>query len=113
MRKSIKNTSNEIHNEIESPVKQLFKDLFHHSHTSFTKGSLRSTPRNSRRRQDDAFNNYLNVKNVNLDKTYYFKKVLKSQKFVPSDKNVSPEENNPNYKITEKNLRKTINESKG
>lgn len=58
-----------------SPVKKLFQDLFHHPHSSFAKGSYKSTPRGSVSKKE-AFNNYLNVKNVSLDKTYYFKKVL-------------------------------------
>ena len=51
-----------------------------------------STPRGTVA-QKEAFKSYLNVKNVNLDKTYYFKKVLDSQRFATSDKNPSVFEN--------------------
>ena len=73
-------------------MKKLFKDLFHHSHTSFAKGSVVYTPRGSVAK-NEAFKSYLNVKNVNLDKTYYFRKVLNSQRFVTSDKKSSVFEN--------------------
>ena len=92
MRKSIKKKEGGNHNELESPVKKLFKELFHHSHTSFAKGSVVSTPRGTVGKKE-AFKSYLNVKNVNLDKTYYFRKVLNSQRFVTSDKNPSVFEN--------------------
>ena len=79
----------------------MFQDIFHHSHTSFSKGSLISTPRGTVGK-NEAFNNYLNVKNFNLDKTYYFKKVLNSQRFVTSDKKPSLFENNINQREIKK-----------
>ena len=86
IRYSNKQKGDQRGSERESPVKKLFKDLFHHTHTSFAKGSFISTPRGSASKKE-GFNTYLNVQNVSLDRTYYFRKVLSSQKIATSEKN--------------------------
>ena len=65
--------------------------MIHHSHPTFNKGSYRLVPRNSASKKE-AFNSYLKVQHLNLDKTYYFKRILNPNLYPLCEKSPSLKE---------------------